>query len=286
MLNVAVVQLHPLENKAANIDRAEGFIRVAAAAGARLVALPEYFSCYGRAVSPVSVAAVYGEAAETIPGPTTERLQALAHELGIHIHGGSFFERRGDALYNTNVIVDPAGDVLGVYRKIHLFEARAPELTYREESAVTPGTEIVFTDLEVDGRSTTVGQTICYDIRFPELYRVLVAEYGSEILFVPAAFPRETGRDHWELLLRARAVENQAFVVAPAQWGEQADGSWLHGRSMIVDPWGTVMATVPDGEGVAIASLDLDRLATYRQNYPNLQNRQPDVYSSSSKEVV
>jgi predicted amidohydrolase len=285
-LPVAVIQLHPLADKRANLDRAESLIREAADAGAKLVALPEYFTCYGTAVSPTSLESLYGAAAEPIPGPTTNRLCGLARELGIHIHGGSFFERRDDGVYNATPLIDRHGALTAVYRKIHLLEACAPQLTYSEGSAVRPGREIVTADLDVGGQAMTVGLSICFDVRFPELYRILAAERGATVLFIPAAFPRETGRDHWELLLRARAVENQAYVLAPAQWGEQGDGSWLHGRSLIVDPWGTVLATVPDGEGFALASIDLDRVATYREHYPNLKSRQPHLYASSSKEYV
>ena len=284
IVNIGVVQLHSTLDKAANVARAEELIREAAGDGADLVALPEYFSCYSAAVTPESVDTTYRAAAESIPGPLTERLGGLARELGICIHGGSSFERDGELIHNTSTIFGPDGTLLARYRKIHLFEATAPELTYHEGSAITPGEEVVSVDVPLAGESVTVGLSICYDVRFPEMYRILAAERGAQILFVPAAFPREVGRDHWELLMRARAVENQSIVVAPAQWGVQADGSYTHGRSLVVDQWGTVAATVPDGDGVAIARLDLDRLATYRRNYPNLRRRQPGVYASNSKE--
>jgi deaminated glutathione amidase len=279
----AVVQLHATVDKPSNLDRAERLIRDAASAGAQLVALPEYFSCYGTAVSPQSIASTYGAAAESIPGPTADRLCALARELRITINGGSFFERHDGAIYNTTTLIDSDGELVAVYRKIHLFEARAAQITYSEGAAITPGHEITAAELEIDGRSVTAGLSICFDVRFPELYRILAAERGATLLFVPAAFPEATGRDHWELLVRARAVENQAYVLAPAQWGQQTDGSWLHGRSVIVDPWGTVLATVPDGEGFALASIDLDRVQTFRREYPNLSSRRPQVYAAATE---
>ncbi len=285
-LPAAVIQLHATDDKQANLDRAEQLIRDAAQAGARLVALPEYFTCYGTNVSPESIASTYGGASESVPGPTTDRLGALARELGIHIHGGSLFERHEDAVYNTTTLIDSDGDLVAVYRKIHLFEARAPQITYSEGAAITSGQEIVTAELDLDGHSVTAGLSICFDVRFPELYRILAAERGATLLFIPAAFPEATGRDHWELLTRARAVENQAYVLAPAQWGQQTDGSWLHGRSVIVDPWGTVVATVPDGEGFAVASIDLDRVETFRRQYPNLSSRQPQLYRAATEQYV
>jgi deaminated glutathione amidase len=282
-ITAAVIQLHASGDKRANLDRSERLIREAAMAGATLVALPEYFTCYGTAVSPESIAGRYGAAAESIPGPTTDRLCGLARELAITIHGGSLFERHQDAIHNTTTLIDSGGEVVAVYRKIHLFEARAPQITYSEGAAVQPGEEVVAAQLELDGQTVTAGLSICFDVRFPELYRILAAERGATLIFIPAAFPEATGRDHWELLVRARAVENQAYVLAPAQWGQQTDGSWLHGRSVIVDPWGTVLATVPDGEGFALASIDLHRVQSFRRDYPNLSSRQPQVYAAATE---
>jgi predicted amidohydrolase len=279
-VKVAVVQLNASVDKEANLARAEGLVRAAAADGAKLVALPEYFSCYGRAVDPESMAELYAANAETVPGPTTERLGRLARELRVSLLGGSIFERSGDRVFNTSTLYDTSGALVAAYRKIHLFEARAPELTYHEGSAVTAGDEVVAADLELGGEQLTVGMSICYDVRFPEHYRSL-ANRGASLLVVPAAFPTRTGKDHWELLLRARAVENQAYLLAPAQWGPQSDGSTLYGRSLIVDVWGTIIATVPDGEGYAVAPLDLARLAEYREYFPNLANRRPDLYEEA-----
>lgn len=277
----AVIQLNPGADKAKNLDTAERFIREAAAQGAQLIALPEYFALYGTAVSPTSMQAIYGSQAESIPGPTTDRLRALARELSVQIVGGSIFEREGDQIFNTATAIDETGEIVAVYRKTHLFEARAPELTYHEGSAITPGTELVTTQLTIGGQATEIGMSICYDVRFPEVYRALVSR-GASVLLIPAAFPHETGRDHWEVLLRARAIENQAYVIAPAQWGPQSDGSMCHGRSLIVDPKGTVLVTVPDGEGIGLATLDLARVLDYRKHYPNIENRRPELYGSAA----
>ncbi len=160
-----------------------------------------------------------------------------------------------------------------VYRKIHLFDVKAPDREYLESGTIAPGTEIV----TAKAAHTTLGLSVCYDVRFPELYRSL-ASRGAEVLAVPAAFTLQTGKDHWEVLLRARAIENQAFVVAPAQWGQKADGRWTYGRSMIVDPWGTVLATCPDRDGYALAVLDLGYLERFRKEFPALENRRPEAY--------
>jgi predicted amidohydrolase len=159
------------------------------------------------------------------------------------------------------------------YRKIHLFDVKAPDRKYVESSIITAGCEPVVAKTDV----ATLGLSVCYDLRFPELYRLLAGR-GAEILTVPSSFTLQTGKDHWELLLRARAVENQAYVVAPAQWGQKADGRWTYGRSMIVDPWGTVLSTCPDRDGYALATLDLDYLDRLRAEFPALANRRIEAY--------
>jgi len=176
-------------------------------------------------------------------------------------------------MYNTSTFFTPDGKLSAVYRKIHLFDVKAPDREYLESASIVSGEEIV----TAKAGSATLGLSVCYDVRFPELYR-LMALRGAEILAVPAAFTLQTGKDHWELLLRARAVENQAFVVAPAQWGQKADGRWTYGRSMIVDPWGTVLAQCPDRDGYALASMDLDYLERFREEFPALKNRRPASY--------
>lgn len=264
----AAVQMSSTPDKEENKESAERLIREAAASGATLVGLPELWSCHG-------LDKVYRENAEPVPGPTTEFLGSLAHELGIHILGGSILEGETGSgrLYNTSTFFAPSGEMTAVYRKIHLFDVKAPDREYLESATIAPGTSAVTAKMG----DATVGLSVCYDVRFPELYRML-ALAGAEVLTVPAAFTLQTGKDHWELLLRARAVENQAYVVAPAQWGQKADGRWTYGRSMVVDPWGTVLATCPDRDGYALATLDFDYLERFRTEFPALKNRRPEAY--------
>jgi predicted amidohydrolase len=264
---VAAIQMSSTPDKEENKETAERLIRDAVSSGAELVALPELWSCHG-------LDKVYRENAEPVPGPTTEFLGALARELGVYVLGGSILEDAGaDKMYNTSTFFTPDGELAAIYRKIHLFDVKAPDREYLESATIAPGEEVV----TVKAGATTLGLSVCYDVRFPELYRLLALR-GAEILTVPAAFTLQTGKDHWELLLRARAVENQAFVVAPAQWGQKADGRWTYGRSMIVDPWGTVLAQCPDRDGYALATLDLDYLERFREEFPALNNRRPGSY--------
>jgi deaminated glutathione amidase len=270
----AAVQMSSTPDKRENFETAENLIRDAAKRGAELVALPEMWSCHG--LDPV-----YRENAEPVPGPTTEFLGSLAKELGVYLLGGSIFEggEGSERLSNTSTFFAPDGELSAVYRKIHLFDVKAPDREYLESADIEAGSEVV----TAKAGAATLGLSVCYDVRFPELYRMLALR-GAEVFAVPAAFTLQTGRDHWELLLRARAVENQAFVVAPAQWGRKADGRWTYGRSMVVDPWGTVLATCPDRDGFALATLDLDYLDRFREEFPSLRNRRPDSYSGLSEE--
>jgi deaminated glutathione amidase len=264
----AAIQMSSTTDKEENKGTAEALIREAASAGAQLVALPELWSCHG-------LDKVYRENAEPIPGPTTDFLGDLARELGVYLLGGSILEggRDSERLSNTSTFFDPSGEMTAVYRKIHLFDVKVSEKEYLESANIAPGSEIV----AAKAGAAKLGLSVCYDVRFPELYRLLALR-GAEILAVPAAFTLQTGKDHWEILLRARAVENQAFVIAPAQWGQKADGRWTYGRSMIVDPWGTVLATCPDRDGYALATLDLDYLDRFRTEFPALANRRPEYY--------
>ena len=267
-IKAAAIQMSSTPEKAENFRVAERLIREAVAAGADLVALPELWSCHG-------LEKVYRENAEPIPGPTTQFLGSLARELGAYVLGGSILEGEpgSERLHNTSTFFDPSGELVASYRKIHLFDVKAPDRDYLESRTVAPGSEVV----AAKAGPATIGLSVCYDLRFPELYRLLALQ-GAEILAVPAAFTLQTGKDHWELLLRARAVENQAFVVAPAQWGQKADGRWTYGRSMVVDPWGTVLAQCPDRDGFALATLDLDYLDRFRAEFPALANRCPEAY--------
>ena len=267
-VTMAAIQMSSTPEKRENIETAERLIRNAASAGAELVALPELWSCHG-------LEKVYRENAEPVPGPTTDFLAELARELGIYVLGGSILEGGHDSekLSNTSTVFGPDGELSAVYRKIHLFDVELSDREYLESASIAPGREIVAAKAGV----ATLGLSVCYDVRFPELYRLLALR-GAEVLMVPAAFTLQTGKDHWELLLRARAVENQAFVVAPAQWGQKADGRWTYGRSMIVDPWGTVLAQCPDSDGHVLAELDLDHLDRFRDEFPSLANRRPEAY--------
>jgi predicted amidohydrolase len=269
-LNVAIIQMNSQDDKSANIAVALDLIDRAAATGARLVALPEVWPYLG----PDDVSR---DQAETIPGPITELLAQRARRHGIYIHGGSIYETRpGDpGMYNTTVVIDPSGEIVARYSKIHMYDVVLDGVAkYQESATVTPGDETAIT--EIDG--IPVGLTICYDLRFPELFRILALE-GAQAIMLPAAFTLMTGKDHWETLIRARAIENGLYMIAPAQWGTHPPGNWCYGRSMVVDPWGTVVTTAPDGIGMASATVDPSRVATVRRQIPSLANRRPEAYT-------
>ena len=253
-------------DRAVNIARAQALVRRAADAGARLVVLPEKWPyIHGRRTA---------EGAEPLDGPSVAAASAWARDLDVAIVAGSIIERtEAGRLHNTSLLLAPGGAVVGVYRKIHMFDVNVNGRAYRESAATSPGSEIVAAD--VLGRR--VGMSVCYDLRFPELYRRLALD-GAEILVVPAAFTDVTGRAHWETLLRARAIENQAFVIAAGQAGRHADGTVSHGHSMVVDPWGTVLTEIFDGEGVVVATLDFAALADVRRRLPALAHRRADLY--------
>jgi predicted amidohydrolase len=273
-IKAAAIQMSSTPDKDDNLETAERLIRAAASSGADLIALPELWSCHG-------LEKVYRENAEPVPGPTTMFLGNLASELGVYVLGGSILEDDPSSpkLHNTSTFFTPDGEMSAVYRKIHLFDVKAPDREYLESKTIGPGTEVVTAKAGV----ATLGLSVCYDVRFPELYRLLTLR-GAEVMIVPAAFTLQTGKDHWALLLQARAVENQAFVVAPAQWGQKADGRWTYGRSLIVDPWGTVLAQCPDRDGYALATLDLDYLDRLREDFPALKNRRPEAYDWEAHE--
>ena len=244
-------------------------MRRAAADGAELVVLPEKWSVLGRGED-------LRAGAQPLDGEAITWARATARELGIDLVAGSVSESiAGDPkLRNTSVHITPAGDIAATYRKVHLFDVEVDGTVYRESEHEAPGEEAVLSDL-ADG--TPIGLSVCYDVRFPELYRVLAVR-GARILAVPAAFTLPTTRDHWELLVRARAVENQCFVVAPNQIGEHAPGLRSGGRSMIVDAWGIVLAQAPDEETVITADLDLARQEDIRRRLPVLDGRRPGAY--------
>jgi predicted amidohydrolase len=268
-LRVAAVQLNSTADPASNLAVADRLTRAAAADGARLIVLPEKWTAIG---SDEQLRA----AAQTLQGPAMQWARATARELSVDLVAGSIVERvaHQQKLANTSVHVDPQGEVKAVYRKVHMFDVDVGGRSYRESDVEEPGEEIVLSQT-ADG--VQLGLSICYDLRFPELYRILAVR-GARVLALPAAFTLATTRDHWETLVRARAIENQAFVVAANQVGAHPGGSRSGGRSMIVDPWGVVLAQAPDGECHIVAELDLQRQREIRAQLPALANRRAEVY--------
>lgn len=262
-MRVALCQLNSRTDRAANLAVARDLLDRAAAARADLAILPEYVDYLG----PASDA----PKPEPVDGEFAELLATAARELSMWVLAGSFHEVGPDAerTFNTSLLFDRAGGLAAVYRKIHLYDVEIPgRVSYRESDDVAAGTELVVAPVE----GVEVGLSICYDLRFPELYRQLAVR-GARVLVVPAAFMLHTGRDHWEVLLRARAIENQCYVLAVGQIGDHDPGRTCYGRSMVIDPWGTVLAQAPDEVGVTVADLDLDRLARIRVELPSLANR-------------
>jgi len=266
-MRVSVVQLNSQESVKKNLARVEALVTRAAEQGAELVALPENFAFMGETDDDKRAVA------EEIPGegPIAQTLSRLARERGVFLLGGGMPEKSADAdrPYNTSVLFAPNGALLARYRKVHLFDVDLPDGTLlRESTGCTPGDETSV--VEVRGRK--LGMTICYDVRFPELYRRLV-DAGALVVTVPAAFTLTTGKDHWHALLRARAIENQVFVLAPAQTGKHPRGRQTYGKSAIIDPWGDVLAQCGEGEGVATATLDFDYQQRVRAALPSLAHR-------------
>jgi predicted amidohydrolase len=268
-IRVACVQLTSHADKAANLEKAERLVARAAATGADVVVLPEKWNAIGSTET-------YRAAAESLEGgESVEAMAGWAARHGITLVGGSIAERREgrEKLSNTSIVFDPEGRVAAVYRKIHLFDVDVGGHRYRESEAEEPGDEAVVARLE----GWPIGLTVCYDLRFPELYRILALE-GAELVTVPAHFTAFTGRDHWHVLLRARAIENQLYVAAAAQIGETIPGKPSYGRSLIADPWGVVLAQAPDEETVISAELDRERLRRVRDSLPSLANRRAESY--------
>lgn len=267
-MRAAAVQLNSGGEVSRNLEVAERLVRAAAADGAELVVLPEKWTVLGDSEA-------LRAAAEPLDGPSLGAARSWAAELGIHLVAGSIPERAEghERFFNTSTLIDPDGEIAAVYRKIHMFDVEVGGVRYRESEHEQPGDEIVIGD--VDG--VEVGLTVCYDLRFPELYRILAVR-GARVMTVASAFTLATGRDHWDVLLRARAIENQAFVVAPNQFGEAPPHYSSYGRSAIVDPWGVVLARAPDGERVVTAELDLAAQERVRSSLPSLANRRPRSY--------
>jgi predicted amidohydrolase len=268
-LRVAAVQLNSTADPTANLAVADRLTRAAAADGARLIVLPEKWTAMG---SDEQLRA----AAQTLEGGAIEWARATARELEVDLVAGSILERVAGQgkLANTSVHVDPRGELKAVYRKVHMFDVDVGGHSYRESDIEEPGEEVVLSET-ADG--VELGMSICYDLRFPELFRILAVR-GARVIALPAAFTLATTRDHWETLLRARAIENQAFMVAANQVGSHPGGHRSGGRSMIVDPWGLVLAQASDSEGHIVAELDFERQQEIRAQLPALANRRAEVY--------
>jgi deaminated glutathione amidase len=267
-MRAGVVQLNSNENKDRNLDAATRLVRDAAGDGAELIVLPEKFNVLGSAEQLIA-------GAESLDGPTLRWAGALAEELGVWIVAGSIVERLEgeEKLRNTSALVGPDGEIKVVYRKIHMFDVEVGGVIYRESDTEAPGDEIVVADVG----QMPLGIAICYDLRFPEVFRILALR-GARAIALPAAFTLHTGKDHWEVLVRARAIENQAFMVAAGQIGRHPPDHESYGRSMIVDPWGIPLAVAPDREAFAVAELDLEAQDGIRRKLPVLANRKPDTY--------
>jgi predicted amidohydrolase len=267
-LRVAAVQLNSTGDKVRNLATAEGLVREAAADGAEFVALPEKWNLLAGGKELLA-------GAEPLDGPSLTAARGWARTLGIHLLAGSICERggEGERAFNTSVLIGPGGEDIAVYRKIHMFDVDAGGVSYRESEFEQAGGEVVTGALA----GLVLGLSVCYDLRFPELFRILALR-GARILAIPSAFTTATGRDHWEVLLRARAIENQVFVVAPNQVGEAPPHYDSFGHSAIVDPWGVVLASAPIGEGFIAADLDFEAQDAVRASLPSLANRQPQAY--------
>ena len=273
-MRVAAVQINSGADRHLNVAVAERLTRAAAADGANLIVLPEKWTAMG---SEEQLRA----AAEPLDGSAIEWARAIARELRVELVAGSVLERLAgeEKLANTSVHVDAHGEIRAVYRKVHMFDVEVAGRSYRESELELPGEELV---LSRTAAGVGLAMSVCYDLRFPELYRIL-AVAGARVIVIPAAFTLATTRDHWETLVRARAIENQAFVIAANQIGEHPDGHESGGRSMIVDPWGVVLAQAPDGEGHILADLDLERQSEIRARLPSLANRRPEAYRLSAE---
>jgi len=271
-MKVTLVQTNSRDDKPVNLEQTERLLRAAIEEdGPDLVALPELVTYLGGSVAGARASA------EVLPGgPAYRMLQQIARDYRVHVHGGSLNEADGDRLYNTTVAFDPEGREIARYRKIHMFDVVTPDGTvYRESATYTPGAEIVTYSIG----DVRVGCAICYDLRFGELF-IALARAGADIIIVPAAFTLMTGKDHWDVLLRARAIETQAYILAPGQTGSYVEDGierMSYGHSLVADPWGTVIARAQDGVGWVSARLDFDYLQRVRADLPSNRNRVPGL---------
>jgi predicted amidohydrolase len=267
-MRVAAIQLTSFADKSRNLETAAKFIAAAAGDGARLIVLPEMFNVLGDAD-------VLRTGAEPLDGPSLRWASEQARQYGVWLVAGSIMERvpGQERIYNTSCLFGPDGVRRAMYRKIHLFDCDVPGANYHESATVMPGSDIVRT--EADG--VPLGLSICFDLRFPELFRIL-ALHGARLIALASAFTERTGRDHWEVLVRARAIENQVFLIAANQVGASTPKLRWFGRSMIVDPWGVVLAQAPDRECSIVADLDFAEQDRIRAQLPSLANRRPETY--------
>jgi deaminated glutathione amidase len=277
-VRVAAVQLASGSDVQLNIETAADLVLKAADDGARYIQLPEYFNYLGPEER-------YSAVAETIPGKTTTQFAEIARSRGVAIHIGSMLEESQipGRSFNTGVVIDENGSLVAKYRKAHLFDVDVQgEVVYRESDSITPGDELIVTDVS----GFCLGMSICFDLRFPEMYRRL-ATNGAQVIAIPAAFAASTGRAHWNVLVRARAIENHAFVVAAAQVGTTAEGSSFHGHSVIIDPWGDVLAeSLEEGGDVIAATIDLNEVMRRRSQISVLTLQRPALYDSLPNSVA
>jgi deaminated glutathione amidase len=272
-VRAGAVQLNSTEDTDRNLATADRLVRLAVAQGAELVLLPEKWTVLG---TPEQIEA----GAQELDGAAITWARSVASELGIDLVAGSIAERvpGQSKLCNTSVHIGADGELKAVYRKIHMFDVEVDGVAYTESANEQPGDEVIVSNLA--GRAR-LGMSICYDLRFPELYRAL-ADAGAELIVVPSAFTLATTRDHWEVLVRARAIENQSFVIAANQIGAHPPGNRSGGRSLIVDPWGLVLASAPDAETAIVAELNFDTLRDVRRRIPALTHRRPELYRTAS----
>jgi len=270
-MRVSVIQLNARQDRQTNVQNALRLVDKAAEQGAQFVLLPECATFLGGYNQ-------YTENSESVPGPTSEMMSAKARQKGIYINTGSLIERSSipGRFYNTSLLVNPQGELIATYRKVHLFDINVPnQVTETESSVVLPGDKLVTVNLP----GFCLGLSICFDLRFPELYRSL-ALAGAQVFVIPSAFAQATGQAHWHVLQRARAIENHAFVLAADQYGPDTEGHMCFGHSLIVDPWGVVLAEAPsEGEAVLVVDIDLDQVSQRREQIAVLKIRRPDAYS-------
>ncbi len=272
-MRAAVIQMNSTADRDRNLETAGRLVAAAAADGARLVVLPEKWPFFVAGAGQL-------EGAESSDGPALTAARGWAREAGIMLVAGSMtaLARDGGKPRNTTWVIGPDGGTVASFSKLHLFDVEAGGVTYRESDFEAPGDELAVFELSAGPAGPVrCGLAICYDLRFPELFRALAGR-GAQVIALPSGFTAATGRDHWEPLVRARAIENQSFVLAPNQWGRSGDSLDSWGHSMIVDPWGDVLAGVETGEGFASAELDFGRLAEVRRQLPALSHRRPGLF--------